>query len=270
MQLRDNVFVVTGGGNGIGREVVLGLLACGASVAAVDVSEHGLSETVRRAAHAVGGQVSTHTVDLTDREAVATLPEQVIASHGRVDGVVNVAGIIHRFAPVHELGYDEIEKVMAVNFWGVVHMVKAFLPLLLERRRASLVNVSSMGALGAIPGQTVYGAGKAAVKLLTEGLYAELRGGPVAVTAVYPGAISTAIADNSGAGIPGAGENDAPMKLTSPGEAARQIIAGMAKGAYRVRIGKDAHVLDVLWRAFPRRATELVASRLKSLLARSE
>lgn len=263
MHIRNNVFVVTGGGNGIGRAVVLGLLARGAHVAAVDVSEAGLAETARHAASAL---LSTHTVDLTDRAAVDALPEQVRGTHGRVDGVVNVAGIIHRFAPVSELGEDEIARVMDVNFWSVVRMVRAFLPMLRERPRASLVNVSSMGALGPVPGQTAYGASKAAVKLLTEGLYAELRDTSVAVTVVYPGGISTGIADNSGAGVPGAGEQDAPMKLTTPEQAARKIIIGIRSGSYRVRIGKDAHALDILWRALPRRTTDLVASRMKSLL----
>jgi NAD(P)-dependent dehydrogenase (short-subunit alcohol dehydrogenase family) len=201
MELTGNVFVVTGGGNGIGREVVLGLLTRGARVAAVDLSEQGLAETAALAG--AGERLSTHTVDITDRAAVEVLPDAVISAHGRVDGLLNVAGIIQPFVRFADLEYGHIEKVMAVNFWGVVHTTKAFLPHLRSRPQAAVVNVSSMGALAPVPGQAVYGASKAAVMLLTEALYAELKGTPVTVSVVFPGGVSTHIAENSGAAIPG-------------------------------------------------------------------
>ena len=201
MELTGNVFVVTGGGNGIGREVVLGLLTRGARVAAVDLSEQGLAETAALAG--AGERLSTHTVDITDRAAVEVLPDAVISAHGRVDGLLNVAGIIQPFVRFADLEYSHIEKVMAVNFWGVVHTTKAFLPQLRTRPQATVVNVSSMGALAPVPGQAVYGASKAAVMLLTEALYAELKGTPVTVSVVFPGGVSTHIAENSGAAIPG-------------------------------------------------------------------
>ncbi len=267
MQIKDHVFVVTGGGNGIGREVVLGLLARGAKVAAVDLSETGLAETVSLAGS--GAQrLSTHTLNITDRVAVEKLPGDVTAEHGHVDGVINVAGIIQRFARVQDLSYDEIERVMGVNFWGVVNMSKAFLPLLLARPQASLVNVSSMGALVPVPGQSAYGASKAAVKLLTEGLYAELRGSNVAVTVVFPGGVGTNIMANSGVsmGNRNAKSGGAQPKLTTPAEAGRQIVEAVEKGSYRVRIGGDARLLDRLSRLMPQRATAMIAKRMKSLL----
>lgn len=269
MQISGKAFVVTGGGNGIGREVVLGLLRQGARVAAVDVSEDGLAETARLAG--AGDRLTSHRVDLTDRSAVETLLEEVVAAHGHVDGLLNVAGIIQPFVRVNDLPYEAIEKVMAVNFWGVVHTVKTFLPHLLTRREAALVNVASMGALAPVPGQAAYGASKAAVKLLTEALYAELRGGPVAVTVVFPGAIATNIAANSGAMPPGSGTGGASARAaasrtTSAPDAAAQILAGMARGAYRVTIGKDARGLDRLSRLAPRRATEMIADKMKALL----
>jgi short-subunit dehydrogenase len=264
MQIENRVFVVTGGGNGIGREVVLELIARGGRVAAVDRSESGLAETRRLA----GKGISTHVVDLTDRDAVAALPVAVVEAHGQVDGLINVAGIVQRFARVEELGFEEIERVMAVNFWGVLATTKAFLPLLRERRRACLVNVSSMGALAPVPGQSAYGASKAAVKLLTEGLYGELRGTRVAVTVVFPGGVGTDILANSGVDMPARGPESAGTgsKLTSPADAGRQIVAAVEKGSYRVRIGGDARLLDRLSRLMPQRATALVADRMKSLL----
>jgi short-subunit dehydrogenase len=264
MKIPGRVFVVTGGGNGIGREVVLGLLARGGRVAAVDLSERGLAETAELAQTA-GARLTTHVVDITDRAAVEKLPGEVAATHGQIDGLLNVAGIVQRFASVQQLADDEIERVMNVNFWGVVHMTRAFLPGLMERREASLVNVSSMGALVPVPGQSAYGASKAAVKLLTEGLYAELRGTSVAVTVVFPGAVGTNIVANSGISAPVVTGGAAP-KVTSAVEAARQIIRAVEAGTFRVRIGGDARMLDRLSRLAPRRATVLVADRMKSLL----
>lgn len=171
MQIPGKVFVVTGGANGIGREVVRALLERGARVAAVDLSEPALAETARLA---VTDRLTTHAMDITDAEAVQRLPDEVIEAHGAVDGVVNVAGIIQRFVPISELDIAEMEKVFAVNFWGTVRMTKAFLPHLSQRPEASVVNVGSMGGLVPVPGQSAYGASKAAVQLFTEGLFAEL------------------------------------------------------------------------------------------------
>jgi short-subunit dehydrogenase len=272
MKIERKVFVVTGGGNGIGREVVLGLLAQGARVAIVDRRTDDILETIRLAG-AGAERVSSHLVDVTDEAAVAALPAQVEQVHGQVDGLVNVAGIIQHFVRFADLTEAEMTTVMDVNFWGVVRMCKGFLPLLSARPEACVVNVSSMGAFAPVPGQTVYGASKAAVKLFTEGLYAELRGTPVAVTAVYPGGVATGIAEHSGARIPGTGPADGKSaeklaaSLTSPQEAARRIIGGIERGSYRVVIGKDATMLDRLSRLAPQRATELIATKMAALLA---
>ena len=168
MKVNGKVWVVTGGGNGMGRELVLQLLRKGARVAAVDVRPEGLVETAAMAA--AGDRLSTHVVDITDRDAVDGLPEQVVAAHGTVDGILNNAGIIQPFVPVAVLDRSAIERVLDVNLMGTLNMVKAFLPALLERPEAHIANVSSMGGFFPFPGQTVYGASKAAVKLLTEGL----------------------------------------------------------------------------------------------------
>jgi NAD(P)-dependent dehydrogenase (short-subunit alcohol dehydrogenase family) len=196
LRVLDKVLVVTGGGKGIGREVALELLRRGARVAAVDVSESGLAQTTALAGP-MEGRLTTHVLDITDRSAVEALPALVTSDHGAVEGLVNVAGIIHRFVPIGELSVDEIERVVAVNFWGTVYMCKAFLPLLQARPEATLVNVSSMGALIPFPGQSAYGASKAAVKLFTEGLIAELRGSTVRTAVVFPGAVGTNMPVNS-------------------------------------------------------------------------
>lgn len=266
MQIQDKVFVVTGGGNGMGREVVLQLLQRGARVAAVDLSEAGLAETATMAS--AGDRLSTHAVNVADRKQVLALPAKVEKAHGQVDGLFNVAGIIQPFVKIQELDFDVIERVMNVNFWGVVNMSKAFLPVLLKRPEAGLLNVSSMGGFLPVPGQAAYGASKAAVKLFTEALYAELQGTPVSVTIVFPGGVATNITANSGVAMPNmdpALMAKAP-KTTTVEDAGRQIIEGLEKGAFRVLIGSDARFMDRFSRLNPRRATLLIANQMKSLL----
>ena len=267
MQFQDKVFVVTGGANGMGREVVLELLARGARVAAVDLQSDPLGDVKDRVRH-LGDRLTIHPLDITDRAAVEALPAAVIAAHGQVDGLLNVAGIIQPFDRFAELDRSVMERVMNVNFWGVINTCQAFLPALLERPEASIVNVSSMGALAPVPGQTIYGASKAALKLFTEGLYAELRDTNVAVTIVFPGAVQTEITANSGVQMRRTGgvTKGAPKMLKAK-EAALQILAATEKGVYRATVGSDAATLDRLSRLAPQRATDLIADKMKSLLA---
>lgn len=265
MQIADKVFVVTGGGNGIGREVVLELLRRGGQVAAVDLSADGLAETASLA-RAPEGRLTTHALSVSDRAAVEDLPEEVVAAHGQVDGVLNIAGIIQRFVHVEELSIEEIEKVMAVNFWGTLYMDKTFLPYLKKRPQAALLNVSSMGGLVPVPGQGAYGASKGAVKLLTETLYAELRGTNVAVTVVFPGGVGTNITGNSGVEVPAGAAGAKPPKVTAPADAARQIVDAVQNGTFRVLIGSDAKMLDRLSRFNPTRAITTVADQMKKML----
>ncbi len=264
MQISQRVFLVTGSGNGIGREVALALLAKGARVAGADLSAEGLAETARLAG--AGDRFSTHLLDVSDLAAVEGVVAAVIEAHGHLDGLVNVAGIIQPFVAVKDLDRRVIETVMAVNFWGVVNTTTTALPLLLARPEAAILNVSSMGAFVAVPGQTLYGASKAAVSQFTAGLQAELRDTGVQVCLVMPGGVATAIAENSGADTQVMDAADAPMQLTSPAEAARQIVEGIEKGSQRVLIGKDAKALDWLTRLMPTRANALVAKKLASLV----
>lgn len=269
MQITDKTFVVTGGGNGIGREVVLGLLERGGRVAAIDLRADSLEHTAELAG--VDDRLTLHPIDVSDQDAVSRAFAEIVSAHGQVDGLLNVAGIIQQFVPLLELDIAEVEKVMAVNFWGVVYTTKAALPHLTTRPEACIINVSSMGALAPVPGQTAYGASKAAVKLFTEGLYAELRGTDVAVTIVFPGAIGTDISVNSGVTTAqaaaeqkaGAGSS---FRTTSAQDAGAQIVEAVEKGPYRMTIGRDAAMLDRFSRIAPQRATEMIAKKMASLL----
>ena len=188
MKMQNKVIVVTGAGSGIGRALTLKLVAMGAKVAAVDLNPDTLAETVNLAG-SNKRKISTHIVNVSDKGAVDNLPQAVINAHGTVDGLINNAGIIQPFVKLADLDDKIIERVLNVNLYGVIYMTRAFLPHLLKRPEAHITNVSSMGGFFPVPGQTIYGASKAAVKLMTEGLYAELIDTNVGVTVVFPGVL---------------------------------------------------------------------------------
>lgn len=264
MQVAGKVVVVTGAGSGIGRALVLELLRRGAgAVAAVDLRAEGLEETVRVAN--AGERVSTWTCDVTDRDAVDALPMQLIDAHGVVDVVINNAGIIQPFVPFNQLDRDIIDRIIDVNLHGPINVLKAFLPHLLDRRAAHVVNVASMGAFLPVPGQTVYGATKAAVKLLSEGLYAELLDTHVGVTVVMPGGVDTSISENSGVAVPQAAAGS-DYTTTSAEDAARTIVDGIEQDRLHVLVGRDAQTMNLLTRVAPKQATHLIKRQMSNLL----
>lgn len=263
MKVANKVFAVTGGGSGIGRELVLELVRRGAKVAALDVSKDGLDATV---ALTEAASVLPLVVDITDRERVEQVPGQIAERFGAVDGLINCAGIIQPFVPLVEVDYGVIDRVMQVNFFGTLYMTKAFLPHLLDRPEGHLTNVSSMGGFMPFPGQTLYGASKAAVKLLTEGLASELRDTNVGVTCVFPGAIATNIVENSGVQAHEIDPEASAHRTTPADEAARQIIDGIEAGKWRVIVGTDAKAMDAMVRLAPKRAARFIAKQMADVL----
>jgi len=166
-----------------------------------------------------------------------------------------------------DLKQEEIKRVMDVNFYGMLYMTGAFLPHLLERPEAHIANVSSMGGFLPVPGQTIYGASKAAVKLYTEGLHSELHGTNVGVSVIFPGAIATNIAANSGVTVEGQQENaDTKYKTTPADVAANKIVEGIQANKYRVLIGSDSRTMDFLYRLMPERAAGIIYNQMKDLL----
>jgi short-subunit dehydrogenase len=227
-------------------------------VIAVDMHEGALAETAAIA----GSGVSTFTLDVTDRSAVLALPSQV----GAIDCLINNAGIIQPFIPINELSLAQAEKVMNVNFYGPLTLIKAFLPELLKRPEAHILNVSSMGAYAPVPGQSIYGASKAALKLMTEGLRSELRETGIGVTIVFPGAIATNITVNSEIEMPKVSADAAAFKQTSASVAAKMMLSAIEKNKARITIGKDATMMDRLSRINPVFAANLIYKQMKSLL----
>lgn len=268
MHIHDKVFIVTGAGGGIGGELVRSLLKRGARVAAVDLRHESL-EAMKAENEALAYNLSLHALDITDRNAVQELPEKVIAAHGSYDALINCAGIIQPFVRVNDLDFDAIERVMNVNFYGTLTMLKTFLPGLLERPEAYVVNVSSMGGFLPVPGQSVYGASKAAVKLLTEGLYAELLNTPVHVSVVFPGATKTNITQNShvtGPTVDGADTKKLETSMLPASAAAEIIVNGIEKNKPQIFTGKDSKIMNLLYRLSPTYATKLIAKQMESLL----
>lgn len=247
------VAVVTGAGSGIGQALAVELARAGAQLAISDVDTEGLAQTERRLA-ALGVRVKVDRLDVTEREAFLAYAEEVKEHFGKVNQIYNNAGIAYS-GDVEISEFKDIERVMDVDFWGVVNGTKAFLPYLIESGDGHVINVSSLFGLLSVPGQAAYNAAKFAVRGFTEALNQEMAVAkhPVKVTTVHPGGIKTAIARNAtvaeGLDAAAMADNfDRRMASTTAEEAARVILEGVSKGRARVLIGNDARVLDLLVR----------------------
>lgn len=266
MQVQNKVIVVTGGGSGMGRELVLLLLSKQAKVITVDVNESALKETAELAGNKKD-LLHCFVVNITDRDAVEKFASDAIAFFGFVDGIINNAGIIQPFVRMNDLKFETIERIINVNLYGTLNITKSFLPHLLTRPEAHIVNVSSMGGFLPVPGQTIYCATKAAVKLMTEGLYAELIETNVKVSIVFPGAMQTNIMSNSGIENRQKSNESSSMKALMPSKAAEIIVNGMEKNKPRIFVGKDSKMMDFLVRLNPIFAGKLIYKQMKTMLA---
>ncbi|WP_205695607.1 SDR family oxidoreductase [Conexibacter sp. SYSU D00693] len=268
------VCVVTGAASGIGRALALGLARRGARVALSDVDEAGLAATAQQ----VGGDVHTQRLDVSDRDAVVAYATTVAEHFGVVHQVYNNAGIAFSRS-VLESEFEDWERVLGINLWGVIHGTKAFLPHLVASGDGHVINISSLNGILAQPEMSHYCASKFAVRGFTESLRMEAlaAGHRLGVTVVHPGGIKTAIADNAFArakelGLPvtEADErrrryyNDKLLKMDA-GQAAETIIAGVEANKGRVMVGNDAKALDGLVRLVPSRYPGLVVRGLKRL-----
>ena len=257
----DRVAAITGAGSGIGRALALRLAREGAHLALCDIDDEGLAATVALSEDARGGpgvKVTSARVDVADRAAVHTWADRVVADHGRVKLVVNNAGV-GLVASIEHMSYEDFEWLMGINFWGVVHGTKAFLPHLQAADEGHIVNVSSVFGLVSVPAQSAYNAAKFAVRGFTDALRIELEaaGSTVSCTTVHPGGIRTNIArrarvDPVTAASFGNVEADPArfdrMARTTPDTAARQILAAVRANSRRVLVGPDAKAIDILSR----------------------
>jgi NADP-dependent 3-hydroxy acid dehydrogenase YdfG len=247
------VAAVTGAGSGIGQALAIELARSGASVAISDVDTEGLAATEEQL-KAIGAPVKADRLDVTEREAFELYADAVKAHFGKVNQIYNNAGIA--FAGDVEVSqFKDIEKVMDVDFWGVVNGTKVFLPHLIASGDGHVINVSSVFGLFSVPGQAAYNAAKFAVRGFTEALRQEmaLAGHPVKVTTVHPGGIKTNIVRNMTA-VDGVDREqltktfDKKLAKTSPEKAAKIILDAVRKNRARVLVGPDAKALDLIVR----------------------
>ncbi len=262
--LIGKVAAITGAASGMGRSLAHELARKGCHLALSDVNADGLAETARGAA-ALGVTVTTHNVDVARREAMDAWAEAVVAEHGRVNLIINNAGVALG-APAATVKPADFEWIMGINFWGVVWGTQAFLPHLQRAGEGHVVNISSLFGLMSLPSQGTYNASKFAVRGYTEALRQELdiaRCG-VSATCVHPGGIRTNIARSAriydDLGLSRAGEApqrsvaelvarfDKLLDLTSAESAARQIVRAVERNERRVLVGADAKFLDLLVR----------------------
>jgi short-subunit dehydrogenase len=264
--LQGGVAVVTGAGSGIGRALAQQLSAVASALAIADIDEKGLYETAASLA-ATQAVLSTHVLDVSDEAAVKGFSEEVVARHGRVTLLINNAGVaLH--GTFEEISLDDLRWLLGINFWGVVHGVKYFLPILKQQPRAQIVNLSSVFGIIAPAGQSAYSASKFAVRGFTEAVRHELEGTSVSVSCVHPGGIHTPIAKRARLGAH-ASESKRQAAVayfekvtpTSPEAAAARILKGVERREQRILIGSDARMIDIVQRLRPATYWKMMAKR---------
>ena len=265
------VAVVTGAGSGIGQALAVELARSGAKLAISDISTDGLADTQARI-EAIGAPVRADRLDVTDRERFVEYAEAVNDHYGTVNQVYNNAGVAF-YGDVEITRFDELERVMDIDFWGVVNGTKAFLPHLIASGDGHVVNLSSAFGLFAVPGQAAYNSAKFAVRGFTEALYQEMAvaGHPVNVTAVFPGGVTSAFLDNMVAAeslgdVDLASNFNVRLWSTSPEKAARVILSGVRKRRPRVLVGPDIKILDLAVRFTGPRYQQLVPPLIRRFM----
>jgi len=261
------VVVITGAGSGIGRALALDVARRGSLIAISDVDDAGLAETVDQVKAAGAREVRSDDLDVADRAAFAAYATSVAEQFGRVNVVVNNAGVALA-GDLEDLEYPDMDWIIGINFWGVVHGTKEFLPHLIASGDGHVVNLSSLFGLVSMPGQSMYNAAKYAVRGMSEALREEMlvAGHPVGVTVVHPGGIKTAIARNARVSAKEDKEEtarlfDEKLAKMTPERAAEIIVKGVLHDKARVLVGLDAHALHHL--------AKLTGSRYQDLVARA-
>ncbi|WP_316237058.1 SDR family NAD(P)-dependent oxidoreductase [Bradyrhizobium sp. SZCCHNR1015] len=274
--IRGAAAAVTGAASGIGRALAQELAARGCDLALADRDEAGLASLAAELT-ASGRKVTTHRLDVSDVAAVTQFAEDATRAHPGLNIVVNNAGVA-LFGSFAEIDQAEMDWLFNINFWGVVHGTRAFLPHLSRRREAHVVNLSSIFGIIAPPGQSAYAAAKFAVRGFSESLRHELTaaGSLVRLSVVHPGGIATAIARNARAGH-GMTDNARRVQAierferlarTSPRDAALRIIQGIERNEPRILIGSDARFMDLLQRLMPGTYWRVMAKRLEKAAAK--
>jgi short-subunit dehydrogenase len=272
--IRGAAAAITGAASGIGRALALELAARGCDLALADRDEAGMQTLAAEIAKAHSQKVTVHRVDVGESSQIEAFAQAAVAEHAALNIVVNNAGVA-LLGQFNEIGQAQMDWLMNINFWGVVHSTRAFLPHLARQREAHIVNLSSIFGIVAPPGQTAYAAAKFAVRGFSESLRHELQmaASPVRLSVVHPGGVATNIVRNSRTGV---GMTDNARRAqsierfdnaakTTPAAAALRIIAGIEKNAPRILIGNDARFMDLLQRFRPGTYWAVLARRLEKM-----
>ena len=260
MDLQGRVAVVTGAASGIGRALTWELVREGATVAAVDVDDLGVIETVT-AARRMGGHATAHVADLSREDKRKSTFSEVRDAHDHIDILINNTEVAQPAGSAEELSMDQIRRLFDTNWWAMLGMTQIYLPELRKRPSAHIVNIASLAALCPVPGRAVYGATMGAVKQFTEGLRLELEGSGIGVTIVYPGAVHRNPTEN-------APESSVPAVFplrsgVAPAYAAQRVVQAIRQGRPRMTIGGDARIVDALYRISPTWTAQLLAWALR-------
>ena len=271
---KEKVAVITGAGSGMGRYLAVLLAKEGADVSVCDVNEETLNETVEML-RKYNVSVSSHLLDVSDKDAIEALPRKVIDQHGKVDMVFNNAGVTTG-SHFKDMDEDNWDWVMGINFDGVINSTRAFIPHMVDSPEAAIVNTSSIFGMVAVPGQTVYHATKFAVRGFTESLAMEMRetNPNLQIHCVHPGHIGTNIAATARFDEENFNQDETQVSNSiftrnapksqkemgdlfreggmHPSKAAEIILNGVKKNKSRIFIGLDAKLLDLSQRIFPK------------------
>jgi short-subunit dehydrogenase len=279
--IRGAAAAVTGAASGIGRALALELAARGADLALADRDEAGLAQVLAQIAAEIGKaqKVTTHRVDVAESSQIADFARNAIAAHPKLNILINNAGValLGRFT---EIDHSQMEWLININFWGVVHATRIFLPHLAAQREAHIVNLSSIFGIIAPPGQTAYCASKFAVRGFSESLRHELQmaGSPVRLSVVHPGGVATNVVRNSrtGSGITDNARRAESIERfdrvakTSPAAAAKRILDGIERNEPRILIGNDARFMDLLQRFRPATYWAPLARRIEKMASKAK
>ncbi|MBI4833122.1 MAG: SDR family oxidoreductase [Candidatus Lindowbacteria bacterium] len=264
--LKGNVAAVTGAASGIGRHLAICLADEGCEVAAADINEQGLRETLAMLADKPV-KATSHVLNVADRIQVHRFADEVARQHGKINIIINNAGV-GLSTRLGEVTYEDFEWLLGINLWGVIYGTKAFLPYLKQQPEGYIVNVSSVHGLFSNPGVGPYCTSKFAVRGFTQALAQELRGSSISVSCVHPGGIKTNIVRNTRFPEYATRKRsrqeamdffDRVIAKTTPDKAARTIISGIKRRKKRILVGYDAHIYAFLERFFPNTWQSLMA-----------
>lgn len=231
----NKVVVITGAGSGMGRSYALEFARCGARLAIMDFDAKGLSDTVRQLQALGVKELVDEVFDVSNRQAMFAFADKVIKRYGTADTIINNAGVGGEGLPAWETSLESFERVMSINFYGVLNGTHAFLPELIRKRSGHVVNVSSIFGLVGAPSHSEYCASKFAVRGFTEALMTELSDTKIGVHLVHPGGIATNIAKNEQFA-----KFDQQYLTTSPDSIAHVVRRALEKGRAKVVYGNDS------------------------------